>query len=45
MATKMRRCEGNVKVFGTELLDRLTNQAVVEQDCAENGALRFGTVW
>ncbi len=38
----MRR---NIKIFRTELFDRLADQAVIEQDGAENCALGFGTVW
>jgi hypothetical protein len=36
---------GNVEIFGTKLFNRLTDQAVVEQDSAKNSSLCFSTVW
>jgi len=38
----MRR---HVEIFGAELFDCLADQAVIEQDGAENGSFCFGTVW
>ncbi len=35
----------NVKIFRPELFDCLADQAVIEQDGAENCAFGFGTVW